>query len=73
MPQPAKTLLQEPDLYYAMSMYEERLKTALNFNLQPVLPLQFVTEFFTNTFSPETLSDPNRPEALWLAKSEKYV
>lgn len=56
-----------------MSMYEERLKTVLSYNLQPNLPLQFVTEFFTNTFAPETLNDLSRPEAQWKVMSEKYI
>ena len=69
MPQPSLFVLQEPDLYYAINMYEERLKTALQFNLQLDQPSQYIVDFFTNTFAPDVLGDQSRPEAKWYAET----
>ena len=54
---PRSTVFEEANLYYAKLKYEEQLKQTLVYQLNPESPLDYVDQFFKNTFPAEELAD----------------
>lgn len=70
-PDPVAKPVSDPDLYYAKCIYEDRIKNALQYNLEYQSPLAFMDQFFKYTFSAAQLREA--PISQWMSDCKQTI